>query len=40
MNAAQVMTEAAIKIRNGMTGDFADFAIATPPIVDARKLYS
>jgi hypothetical protein len=30
INAAQVMTEAAISTRNGMTGDFADFAIATP----------
>jgi hypothetical protein len=28
MNAAHVRAEAAISTRNGLTGDFADFAIA------------
>jgi hypothetical protein len=30
MNAAHVRAEAAISTRNGLTVDFADFAIATP----------
>jgi hypothetical protein len=30
MNVAHVRTDAVISNRNGMTGDFADFAIRTP----------